>query len=95
MKTLLFASFLATAIAFVVLYQIGSPCNSYVSASSTLPWIAFLVSTVPIVLLPTRWVDSSNQRVLATAYFLAIAMPWTLLQLGNSMLLSIGGLGGC
>lgn len=93
MIPMLTLSCLALAAAFVTLYNIGAPCNSYTSARSILPWLAFLVSIVPIVMLPTRWVDTANKGVLATAYFLSIALPFTLWQLGHPLLLSISSLG--
>jgi hypothetical protein len=93
MKTLIFASCLAIASAFVVLYKIGTPCNGYYEAVALLPFAAFLVASVPIVLLPTKFVDSSDKRVVATACTLMVLMPFVLWQFGNPMLVSIGSIG--
>jgi hypothetical protein len=93
MKTMIIICSIAMAAAFRFLYEIGTPCNAYTSASTILQFMAILLSAIPIVMLPTRLIDSSNKMELRTVYCLAIAMPICLLYFGNNMLLSIASLG--
>jgi hypothetical protein len=81
------------AAAFQILYEIGKPCNAYSYASTMLQFMAILLSAIPIVMLPTRWIDTSNKAELRAVYFLAIAMPICFLHFGNRLILSIASIG--
>ena len=93
MKTMIIIFGLAMAAAFPILYEIGRPCNAYSYAPTMLQFMAILLSAIPIVMLPTRFIDTSNKTELRTAYFLAIAMPICFLYFGNRMILSIASIG--
>jgi hypothetical protein len=93
MKIMLVICSIAMAAAFRIIYEIGTPCNAYSYASTMLQVLAILLSAIPIVMLPTRWIDTSNKLELRTAYFLAIAMPVFFIHFGGKILLSIGSLG--
>lgn len=93
MKIMLFVCSIALAGAFRILYEIGTPCNAYSYASTLIEVLAILLSAIPLVMLPTRWIDTSNKRELRAAYFLAIAMPVCFMIFGTKMLATISSLG--
>lgn len=93
MKVLLIVCGIAICAAFAVLYQMGLPRDGFLEAQALLPKLALALAILPIIFLPTKWIDTTNKRTLCTAYALALLMPFCLWQFGYPMLSAIGSLG--
>jgi len=78
-----------------VLYQIGSPFYGYELALKLLPVLVVLMGIIPLVLLRTKWVNTSDRQAVGAAWCLALVMPFCLWEIGNTMVMQIAKVGGC
>ena len=94
-RTLITVCILTMTAALGLLYQIGSPSDGYIYAFKLLPVLVVLTGIIPIGLLRTKWVDSSDKRTVGVACCLGLVMPYCLWEIGNAIVLHIAKLGGC
>lgn len=95
MRILVSVSLLVFAISLFILYQIGLPRYGFENAFKLMPVLLLIMAIIPIALLKTRLVDSSNKQTVRYACCLAVVMPLCLWQVGNILVMQIASVGGC
>jgi hypothetical protein len=93
MSTLITVCILAITTAFAVLYQLGSPCDGFSDGVKWLPGLVLVMAIIPLGLLRTKWVDSSDKQVMRAAFCLTLIMPVCLWQIGYTLLVHISYFG--